>query len=52
MNKISTDIELPEYSESIVNTVREPLLVLDQHLRVITASRSFYDFLEQSQKIR
>lgn len=44
MNKISTDIELPEYSESIVNTVREPLLVLDQHLRVITASRSFYDF--------
>lgn len=44
MNKISADIELPEYSESIVNTVREPLIVMDQHLRVITASRSFYEF--------
>jgi PAS domain S-box-containing protein len=32
-----------EYSESIVNTVREPLIVLDQDLRVVTASRSFYD---------
>jgi len=33
----------PEYAESIVNTVREPLIVLDQDLRVVTASRSFYD---------
>jgi two-component system CheB/CheR fusion protein len=32
-----------EYAESIVNTVREPLIVLDQDLRVVTASRSFYD---------
>ncbi|MDD3846973.1 MAG: ATP-binding protein [Syntrophorhabdaceae bacterium] len=32
-----------EYSESIINTVREPLIVLDQDLRVVTASRSFYD---------
>jgi len=32
-----------EYAESIINTVREPLLVLDQDLRVVTASRSFYD---------
>ena len=32
-----------EYSESIVNTVREPLIVLDQDLRVVTASRSFYE---------
>jgi two-component system CheB/CheR fusion protein len=32
-----------EYAESIVNTVREPLIVLDQELRVVTASRSFYD---------
>jgi two-component system cell cycle sensor histidine kinase PleC len=31
-----------EYAESIINTVREPLLVLDQDLRVVTASRSFY----------
>ncbi|MBN2120478.1 MAG: sensor domain-containing diguanylate cyclase [Candidatus Omnitrophica bacterium] len=31
-----------EYAESIVDTVREPLLVLDADLRVISASRSFY----------
>ncbi|MHB8894909.1 MAG: PAS domain S-box protein [Candidatus Geothermincolia bacterium] len=34
---------LSEYSESIINTVREPLIVLDQDLRVVTVSRSFYD---------
>ena len=28
-----------EYSESIINTIREPLIVLDQDLRVVTASR-------------
>src|SRR5512140_2472231 len=33
----------PEYAESIINTVREPLIVLDQYLRVVTVSRSFYD---------
>ena len=32
-----------EYSESIINTVREPLIVLDKNLRVVTVSRSFYD---------
>ncbi len=30
------------FAESIVDTVREPLLVLDAGLRVITANRSFY----------
>jgi PAS domain S-box-containing protein len=29
--------------ESIFNTVREPLIVLDQDLRVVKASRPFYD---------
>ena len=29
------------FAEAIVNTVREPLLVLDQDLRVVAASRSF-----------
>ena len=33
----------PEYSESIINTVREPLIALDQDLRVVSVSRSFYD---------
>ena len=32
-----------EYSASIINTMREPLIVLDQDLRVISVSRSFYD---------
>jgi len=35
-----------EYSESIINTVREPLIILDQDLRVVTASRSFYEFFK------
>lgn len=29
-------------AQAIVDTVREPLVVLDRHLRVVTASRSFY----------
>jgi two-component system CheB/CheR fusion protein len=32
-----------ELSESIVNTVREPLIVLDEDSKVISASRSFYE---------
>jgi len=35
-----------DYAESIINTVREPLMVLDQDLRVVTVSRSFYDFFQ------
>jgi two-component system CheB/CheR fusion protein len=30
------------FAENIVNTVREPLIVLDQKLKVITANQSFY----------
>jgi two-component system CheB/CheR fusion protein len=30
------------YSESIINTIRQPLVVLDEELCVISASRSFY----------
>ena len=32
--------------EGIVETIREPLLVLDQDLRVVTVSRSFYEFFK------
>ena len=35
-----------EFAENIINTVREPLIALDQHLRVVTASRSFYEFFK------
>ena len=41
VTKISED-EAREYAESIINTVREPLIALDQDLRVVTASPSFY----------
>jgi diguanylate cyclase (GGDEF)-like protein/PAS domain S-box-containing protein len=40
--KISAD-EAREYAESIINTVREPLIALDQDLRVVKVSRSFYE---------
>ncbi|MFH0754858.1 MAG: PAS domain S-box protein, partial [Candidatus Omnitrophota bacterium] len=32
-----------EYADSIINTVREPLISLNQDLRVVSASRSFYE---------
>jgi len=40
--------EVREFSENIIDSVREPLLVLDQDLRVVTASRSFYEFFKVS----
>ena len=32
--------------EDIIETIREPLLILDQDLRVVLASRSFYEFFK------
>jgi len=40
------EIEQRNYAESIINTVREPLIVLDQDLRVVSVSRSFYEFFK------
>jgi two-component system CheB/CheR fusion protein len=37
-------------AKSIVNTVREPLLVLDNELRVISANKSFYDMFKVSKE--
>ena len=34
--------EAQEFAEGIVDTVRQPLLVLDHTLRIVSASRSFY----------
>lgn len=42
-NKAKPLMIIREYSESIINTVREPLIVLDQDLKVVSASRSFYE---------
>jgi two-component system CheB/CheR fusion protein len=34
------------YAQSIVETLREPLLVLDDDLRVVSANQAFYDFFK------
>lgn len=38
------------YAEGILQTIREPLLVLDADLRVVSATRSFYQLFGVSQK--
>jgi PAS domain S-box-containing protein len=35
--------EARDFAESVINTVREPLISLDQDLRVVAANQSFYD---------
>src|ERR1035437_90031 len=42
--KLKSAEEVSELAENIIDTVREPLLLLDKDLRVVKASRSFYDF--------
>ena len=37
-------IHSSEYAECIINTIREPLIVLDQNLRVVSANHSFFEF--------
>jgi two-component system CheB/CheR fusion protein len=39
-----------EFSEAIVNTVREPLIVLDSKLKIVSASRSFYENFKVAQE--
>ena len=42
--KLGTEIqEAREYSESIVETVRKPLVVLSPELKILTANHSFYE---------
>ncbi|MHA1346452.1 MAG: ATP-binding protein [Candidatus Heimdallarchaeaceae archaeon] len=38
--------EAQEYADSIIRTVRDPLIILDEDLRVISASHSFYQNFE------
>jgi PAS domain S-box-containing protein len=44
--KLQLTDEVGEFAENIINTVREPLLVLDKDLRVIKANRSFYNYFK------
>lgn len=39
---VSVPGEALAYADSIINTIREPLLVLDSNLRVVSTNRSFY----------
>src|ERR1700736_6982326 len=41
-NQLTEIEEARALAQAIIDAVREPVLVLDQDLRVITASRSFY----------
>jgi len=41
-----TAIEARDFAENVIITVREPLVSLDQDLRVITVSRSFYELFK------
>jgi two-component system CheB/CheR fusion protein len=34
------------YAESIIDTIREPLVVIDEDMRVLSASRSFYGYFD------
>jgi PAS domain-containing protein len=38
----TTAQKVQRYAEAIIETVREPLVVLDKHLKVLSASPSFY----------
>ena len=40
----NSEDELNKFTENVIDTVREPLLAIDKDLRVIKASRSFYNF--------
>ncbi len=44
--KLYSGDDTSQFAENIINTVREPLIVLDQDLKVVTASRSFYKFFK------
>jgi PAS domain S-box-containing protein len=41
-----TNEDMLDYLETIINTVREPLIILDEDLRVVTVNHSFYTFFQ------
>jgi chemotaxis protein methyltransferase CheR len=50
-NALFTEIEEARaFAQAIIDTVREPFLVLDQDLRVLAASRSFYQKFQVSRE--
>ena len=45
-SKLKSAIGQNDFYENIVNTIREPLLILDKDLRVVKANQSFFDFFK------
>jgi len=47
-SKVAPFVEVPDgitLAHAIVDTVRDPLLVLDENLRIVAASRAFHQTL-------
>ena len=42
--------DIESYAQDIVDTVREPLLMLDTNLRVQSANRAFYETFQKKPK--
>jgi two-component system CheB/CheR fusion protein len=49
--QLNTAEEARRYAQGIVETIREPLLVLDKDLKVISANESFYRTFKLSEKV-
>ncbi len=50
MNQIPSVEDIQNYAQNIVDTVREPLLILDASLRVRSANRAFYQTFHVSRE--
>ncbi len=49
IQKLNQEIQLArEFSDNIVDTVRDSLLILDKNLKVVSANRSFYNMFSTS----
>ncbi len=51
IHKLNQEVQLArEYSDNIVDTVRDSLLILDKNLKVLSANRSFYKLFNTESK--
>ena len=46
LRSLASQVRDTEYAENIVETVREPLVVLNSDLKILTANHSFYDIFK------
>lgn len=51
LNRLNNELEQARnYSNAIIETLHEPLLVLDKNLRIVRANTAFYSFFELTQE--